>query len=64
MTYARLRDIINMLNTGDLNQEAVFLVDGRLEPIEYIDSFKGNKEFAKKFKGQPHQVFITNNKQL
>lgn len=53
-----------MLNTGDLNQEAVFLVDGRLEPIEYIDSFKGNKEFAKKFKGQPHQVFITNNKQL
>lgn len=64
MTYARLRDVINMLNTSDLNQEAVFLVNGRLESIDYIDSFRGNKEFAKKFNSQPHQVFITNNKQL
>ena len=64
MTYARLRDVLNMLDKGELLQEAVFLVNGRLAPIEYIDSFRGNEEFAKKFNGQPHQVFLTNNKEL
>lgn len=64
MTYARLRDVLNMIEPEDLKQEAYFLVDGKLVSIDYIDSFRGNKEFANKFKGQPHQIFLTNNKEL
>lgn len=64
MTFARLRDVLNMLDKGQLSQEAYFLVNGRLEKIDYIDSFKGNEEFSKKFGANPHQVFITNNKEL
>jgi hypothetical protein len=64
MTYARLRDVLGMLERGDLHQEAVVLVDGKLVPIDYIDSFRGNKDLASKFGGQPHQVFLTNNKEL
>jgi len=64
MTYARLRDILNMLSKEDSTQEAVFLANGRLAPIEYIDSFRGNKDIAKMYHGQPHQIFLTNNKEL
>jgi hypothetical protein len=64
MTYARLRDVLNMLSKDELKQEAVFLSNGRLAPIENIDSFRGNKAFADKFSGQPYQVFLTNNKEL
>lgn len=64
MTYSRLRDILNMLDKGELSQEAVFLISGKLVNIDYIDSFKGNKEFADKFNGHPHQVFLTNNKEI
>lgn len=64
MTYSRLRDVLNMLDKGQLSQEAVFLVNGKLEKIDYVDSFKGNGEFAKKFNAGPHQVFITNTKEL
>jgi len=64
MTYARLRDVLNMLDKGQLEQDAYFLIQGRLERIEYIDSFRGSKEFADKFKTSPHQVFITNSKEL
>lgn len=64
MTFARLRDVLNMLSKDELAQEAVFLSNGKLNNIEYIDSFRGNKEFASKFNGQPHQIFLTNNKEL
>lgn len=64
MTYSRLRDILNMLDKGELSQEVAFLINGKLEPIDYIDSFKGDKDFANKFGGQPHQIFLTNNKEL
>lgn len=64
MTYARLRDVLNMLDKNQLSQEAVFLVNGRLEKIDYVDSFQGNEEFANKFNSGPHQVFITNTKEL
>jgi len=64
MTYARLRDVLNMLDKGQLAQESVFLVNGKLVSIDYLDSFRGNDEFAKKFGGQPHQVFLTNNNEL
>ena len=64
MTYARLRDILSMLDKGELAQEAVFLINGKLEKIDFLESFRGNEEFASKFGGQPHQVFLTNNKEL
>jgi len=64
MTFARLRDVLNMLDKDQLNQDAYFLVNGKLERIEYIDSFRGNKEFASKFNAGPLQVFITNSKEL
>ena len=40
MTYARLRDLLNMLDQGQLSQEARFLVQGKLERIDYVDSFR------------------------
>lgn len=64
MTFARLRDVLNMLDKGQLDQEAYFLVNGKLEKIDYVDSFRGNAEFAKKFNAGEHQVFITNAKEL
>lgn len=64
MTFARLRDVLNMLDKGQLSQEAYFLINGKLEPIDYVDSFRGNEDFAKKFNSTAHQVFITNNKEL
>ena len=65
MTYARLRDILNTMNDrGELEQEAVYLINGRLEKIEQIESFRGDKVFASRFGGQPHQVFLTNFKEF
>lgn len=64
MTYSRLRDILNMLEKGQLSQEAYFLINGKLERIDYVDSFKGNEEFSKKYNSTPHQVFITNSREL
>lgn len=64
MTYARLRDLLNMLDQGQLAQEARFLVQGKLERIDYVDSFRGNDELADKFNSTPHQVFITNHTEL
>jgi hypothetical protein len=53
-----------MLDKNQLSQEAVFLINGKLEKIEYVDSFQGNEEFAKKFNSGAYQVFITNSKEL
>jgi hypothetical protein len=64
MTYARLRDILSMLTANELNQEAVFLINNKLEKIDYIDSFRGDKNLANKFNGQSNQIFLTNNKEL
>lgn len=64
MTYARLRDLLNMLDQGQLLQEARFLVQGKLERIDYVDSFRGNDELADKYSSTPHQVFITNHTEL
>lgn len=64
MTYARLRDILSMLDKSELAQEAVFLINSNLEKIDNVDSFRGDKKFADKFNSHPHQIFLTNNKQL
>lgn len=64
MTYARLRDILNTMDKGELDQEAVYLIHGKIEKIEQIESFRGDKVFASKFGGQPHQVFLTNFKEF
>lgn len=64
MTYSRLRDILNMLDKDVLSQEAYFLAGGSLHRIDYVDSFHSNEELAKKFGSTPHQVFITNTKEL
>jgi len=64
MTYARLRDILNTMERDELAQEAVYLVHGKLERIEQIESFRGDKVFASRFGGQPHQVFLTNFKEF
>jgi len=64
MTFARLKDILNTMSRDELSQEAVYLINGKLERIEQIESFRGNKEFASRFSGQPHQIFLTNFKEL
>ena len=64
MTYARLRDILNTMDRGELEQEAVYLIHGKIEKIEQIESFRGDKVFASRFGGQPHQVFLTNFKEF
>ena len=64
MTYARLRDILNTMDRGELEQEAVYLIHGKMEKIEQIESFRGDKVFAARFGGQPHQVFLTNFKEF
>ncbi|NBP02125.1 MAG: hypothetical protein EBU90_18735 [Proteobacteria bacterium] len=64
MTYARLRDILNTMDRGELDQEAVYLIHGKIEKIEQIESFRGDKVFASRFGGQPHQVFLTNFKEF
>ena len=64
MTYSRLRDILNTMDRGELDQEAVYLIHGKLERIEQIESFRGDKVFASRFGGQPHQIFLTNFKEF
>jgi len=64
MTYARLRDILNTMDKGELDQEAVYLIHGKIEKIEQIESFRGDKVFASRFGGQPHQIFLTNFKEF
>ncbi|NBW57078.1 hypothetical protein EBR43_04705 [bacterium] len=64
MTYARLRDVLNTMERDELEQDAVYLVNGRLERIDQIESFRGDKVFASKFGGQPHQVFLTSFKEF
>lgn len=64
MTYDRLKDILNTMDRGELEQEAVFLIHGKIEKIEQIESFRGDKVFASRFGGQPHQIFLTNFKEF
>ena len=64
MTYDRLKDILNTMERDELEQDAVYLVNGRLEKIEQIESFRGDKVFASRFGGQPHQIFLTNFKEF
>jgi len=64
MTFARLRDILNLLDQDQLSQEAYYLIKGKLEQIDYVDSFRGDKEMSIKFNSTPHQVFLTSNKEL
>lgn len=64
MTYARIRDILNSMDDDELSQEAVYLVHEKLHKIEQIESFRGDKVFASRFGGQPHQIFLTNFKEF
>lgn len=64
MTYARLRDILNTMDRDELEQEAVYLIHGKMEKIQQIESFRGDKVFASRFGGQPHQIFLTNFKEF
>jgi len=64
MTYARLRDVLNTMSRDELSQEAVYLAGEELKSVDVIDSFRGDKKFASKFGGQPHQVFLTGHKEL
>jgi hypothetical protein len=64
MTYARLRDVLNMLNPDQLNQEAKVLANGKMVQIDQVDSFRGDADLAGKFGAHPKQVFLTNNKEL
>jgi len=52
------------MDRDELNQEAVYLIHGKIERIEQIESFRGDKVFASRFGGQPHQIFLTNFKEL
>jgi hypothetical protein len=64
MTYARLRDIIDMLSVEQLNQSVQTLADGKMIPIDQVESFRGDADLAGKFGAHPKQVFLTNNKEL
>ena len=64
MTYARLRDIINMLNPEQLGQSVQVLAGGRMVNIDQVESFRGDEELAGKFGATSKQVFLTNNKEL
>ena len=64
MTYARLRDIINMLNPEQLGQSVQVLTDNKMINIDHVESFRGDEELANKFGAHPKQVFLTNNKEL
>jgi hypothetical protein len=64
MTYARLRDVLNMLKPDQLNQEAQVLTGGRMVPIDQVESFRGDEDLAGKFGAHPKQVFLTNNREL
>jgi hypothetical protein len=64
MTYARLRDIINMLSAEQLNQSVQVLASEKMIPIDQVESFRGDTDLAGKFGAHPKQVFLTNNKEL
>jgi len=64
MTYARLRDILNMLKPDELNQVVQVLAGGKMVPIDQIESFRGDVDLAGKFGAHPKQMFLTNNKEL
>ncbi|NBW57244.1 hypothetical protein EBR43_05575 [bacterium] len=64
MTYARLRDVLNTMDRDELEQDAVYLVNGKLEKIDQIESFRGDRVFASRFSGQPHQIFLTSFKEF
>jgi len=64
MTYARLRDILNMLKPDQLNQSVQVLTGGRMVPIDQMESFRGDEDMAGKFGAHPKQMFLTNNKEL
>lgn len=64
MTYARLRDVLNMLKPDQLNQEAQVLTGGKMVNIDQVESFRGDEDLAGKFGANPKQVFLTNNKEL
>jgi hypothetical protein len=64
MTYARLRDIINMLSPDQLGQPVQVLTGGKMVNIDQAESFRGDEELAGKFGAHPKQVFLTNNKEL
>jgi hypothetical protein len=64
MTYARLRDIINMLNPEQLSQSVQVLTGSKMINIDHVESFRGDEELAGKFGTTSKQVFLTNNKEL
>jgi hypothetical protein len=64
MTYARLRDILNMLKPDELNQPVQVLAGGKMVRMDQMESFRGDEELAGKFGAHPKQVFLTNNKEL
>jgi len=64
MTFARLRDIINMLNPEQLSQSVQVLAGGKMINIDQVESFRGDIDLASKFGANPKQVFLTNNKEL
>jgi methanogenic corrinoid protein MtbC1 len=64
MTFARLRDIINMLTPEQLSQSVQVLTGGRMVNIDQVESFRGDIDLAGKFGANPKQVFLTNNKEL
>ena len=64
MTYARLRDILNMFKHDELNQQVQVLVGGKMISMNQVESFRGDVDFAATFGAQPKQVFLTNNKEL
>lgn len=64
MTYARLRDILNMLKPDELNQPVQVLTGGKMVRVDQVDTFRGDVHLAGKFGVHPKQVFLTNNKEL
>ncbi len=64
MTYARLRDILNMLKPDQLNQQVQVLGGGKMIHIDQMESFRGDEDMAGKFGAHPKQMFLTNNKEL
>jgi len=52
------------MDRDELEQDAVYLVNGKLEKIDQIESFRGDRVFASRFSGQPHQIFLTSFKEF
>jgi hypothetical protein len=64
MTFARLRDIINMLTPEQLSQSVQVLTGGKMVNVDQIESFRGDVDLAGKYGANPRQIFLTNNKEL